>query len=253
MQVHLEVTADDAKNAAKRGDVTIIIDVLRASSTIVTALSNGARQVIPTLTLHEARRISRTIPRCILGGERKGLRPKDFTVGNSPPEYERTLVDGRTVVLTTTSGTRALVKARGSKRILVGSFLNGKAVAEAAHSIAESIGADITLVASGKESALSFEDLLCAGQISEHLNSLGASVVDGCAIAALSWKSAQENLWRSIWYSTHAQYLKSIGFERDVEFCIRVDSSDIVPVLRKKALVPLTDLGRLSQIPSRSR
>ncbi|MFH0849189.1 MAG: 2-phosphosulfolactate phosphatase [archaeon] len=239
MRATLEVTAHGAARAAKRRDVIIVIDVLRASSTIVTALSNGAREVIPAPTLDRAREIAQSRTGSILGGEREGIKPKGFHSGNSPREYSRDLVRGRTVVLTTTSGTKALERAKGGKAILVGSLLNGRKVANAGYRLAKLNDADISIVASGKSGELSCEDLLCAGQVSHHLLRYGAILDDGCAIVSMAWEVAASDLAERIWSSHHAQYLKSIGFEEDVVFCSQVDVFDIVPVLRAGKLVPL--------------
>jgi 2-phosphosulfolactate phosphatase len=243
LKAWLEVDALGAKKAAERRDVVIAIDVLRASSTIITALSNGAREVIPTLTLAQARELAHQRRGSILGGERRGMKPRGFDLGNSPREYREEVVCGRTVILTTTSGTKALIKAEGAKAVLTGSLMNGRAAANAGYRIARSKRADISLVASGGRNALSFEDLLCAGQIATHLRNRGVVLDDGCEVVSLAWGEASEDLSRNIWRSGHADYLRSIGLAEDVAFCIRVDTSVVVPEFKSGTILPLRGYG----------
>lgn len=178
-----------------------------------------------------------------MGGERRGMKPRGFDLGNSPREYREEVVSGRAVILTTTSGTKALIKAEGAKAVLIGSLMNGRAVATAGYSIARSKRAGISLVASGRRGELSFEDLLCAGQIATHLRNNGVVLDDGCEIVALAWDEASEDVSRNIWRSHHADYLRSKGFAEDVVFCSRVDTSAVVPEFKNGRILPLRVYG----------
>ena len=166
VKVHVElVGCRAARRAAQRGDVTVIIDVLRASSSIVTALSSGAEGVIPTSTLKEARRLAGRYKNALLAGERRMRKPRDFHLGNSPIEFMEG-VRGRLIVLTTTDGTRAIrAAADGSRAVLVGALLNASFVAQASYQLAMEMDADISLVVVGRMGGFALEDYLGAGLI----------------------------------------------------------------------------------------
>ncbi|MBS7654517.1 2-phosphosulfolactate phosphatase, partial [Candidatus Bathyarchaeota archaeon] len=111
IKVNIEFLAKDSEKAAKRGDLIIIIDALRCCSSIVTALANGAEAIIPVKTLREAYRIHARNPKYLLAGERGGLKPRGFDLGNSPLEYTSERVHGKIILLTTTSGTTAITRS----------------------------------------------------------------------------------------------------------------------------------------------
>src|SRR5262245_13937729 len=113
-----------------RGGMAVVIDVLRATSTIIHALAAGARSVVPCGEIEDARQMAIAAPRgtVLLGGERGGLRIPGFDLGNSPAEYAHGTVAGKTIVITTTNGTRALVRAKEARRVLIGALCNQSAV-----------------------------------------------------------------------------------------------------------------------------
>lgn len=160
---------------AVAGGIAVVIDVLRASTTMITAVANGAVRVIPVADVAEARRIAAGVaPPALLGGERGGVRIPDFDLGNSPLEYRPARVAGRTLVITTTNGTAALEASRGAREILVGAMVNRSAVAAAIRRLAVP-GDAVHLVCAGTDGMLSAEDVLAAGAI------LDAAAVDGAA------------------------------------------------------------------------
>src|SRR5579862_6055151 len=128
LHVHLLPALVEPEELA--ASTVVVIDVLRASTTINQALAEGATEVIPCLEVEEARRIAAGLPSglTVLGGEREGLRIPDFDLGNSPGEYRPDTVAGKTVVFTTTNGTRAMIACRAASRVLVGAFVNWSAV-----------------------------------------------------------------------------------------------------------------------------
>jgi len=149
-----------------------VIDVLRASTTMITALANGAVRVVPVADVDEARRIVADVePPGLLGGERGGVRLPGFDLGNSPLEYVPARVAGRTLVITTTNGTAALQASRGAREILVGALVNRSAVAAAIRGLAGP-GDAVHLVCAGTDGRVSGEDVLAAGAI------LDAAVLD---------------------------------------------------------------------------
>ncbi|MCD6529565.1 2-phosphosulfolactate phosphatase [Candidatus Bathyarchaeota archaeon] len=227
--VHLEVLARYADRGVERGDVIVVIDVFRCSSTIVTALKNGAKAVIPVRTVKEAVKLHEKNPDWILAGERMGRKPKGFQLGNSPLEYRRELVENKCIILTTTDGTKAIEKSKGVEDILIGALINVSAVSKLALRIARSKGKGITLVASGRRGSFSLEDFLCAGKIAESMYGPEVELSDSAFAAFLASKGAGRAIGEIAKSSYHATYLKSIGLGRDVDFCSKLDLTDKVP------------------------
>lgn len=159
--------SDDMPRELVAGDIAIIVDVLRASTTIVTALEEGAAFVKPVADVDEARRLKHgDFSSCLLGGERGGLQIAGFDLGNSPAEYTHSVVAGRGVVMTTTNGTLAIERCKAAREILVGSFLNRTSVARTALLLAAKRGIDaIHIVCAGTNGEETDEDILGAGAI----------------------------------------------------------------------------------------
>ncbi len=236
IKVNGEFFAKDTRKAVEREDVIIIIDVLRFGSSSLTALFNGAKEIIPVKTLKEAYGLHEKHPGYLLAGERLGLRPAKFDFGNSPLEFAGEKVQGRIIVYTTTSGTSALTRSKTAKWILIGTFLNAQKTAEKAFEIAEKEETNISLVQSGAKGQFSLEDFLCAGAITERFAQKKVQL-SGATLAAFSaFRCSKDNLLQSIMNSEHAQYLKSIGFEKDIEFCCRLDLVPLVPAYKDGAL-----------------
>ena len=178
------------------GATVVVIDVLRATTTIVEALSAGAVAVIPCGEIEEARQCARQRgPEALLGGERGGRPIAGFDLGNSPAEYTAERVGGKTVVLTTTNGTRALLHSRQAARVLVAAFANCSATAAALESAPE-----IHVLCAGSELTMSFEDTLLAGAIVHSLETRssaegrGTSLNDQALIAKAAWVAVQSDL-----------------------------------------------------------
>lgn len=204
------------------------------------ALTNGAKSMIPIETVEGARGYRRDHPEFILAGERKGLKPEGFDLGNSPLEFSSEKVDGKHIVLTTTSGTRAVSKARKAKWVLIGAFLNAEAVADAALKLAEKEHTGISFVlAGGKKGRFSLEDFLCAGAIANSFPVDGVGFSDGASAAVLAFKQARNSLEEAVQRGGHAQYLKKLGLREDVKFCSQMNTFTVVPVLKGGKIVPL--------------
>ena len=234
--VRLEMEYRKSPVAADRGDIIVAIDVLRCSSSIVTALANGAEEVIPAISLGKARSLAKA-HRAVLAGERKGIKPEGFQLGNSPLEFKRTVVEGRTVVLTTTSGTKAIILGKKARGMLVGSFLNLEATARLCLRLARTLRSGVSLVTAGTGGAFSLEDFLCAGAISGRLMQHNAMLDDGCWASVHAWIDARSNLRSVIREGFHAKRLDSIHFSDDVNFCARTNVFGIAAVLKDDRIV----------------
>lgn len=238
IEVHVELRARDTMNAVKRGDVIAIIDVLRCSSTIITALANGASEIIPAPTVRKAKQMKQRYPNYILAGERKGLKPKGFELGNSPSEFTREKVYGRGLILTTTNGTKAFEIAKSAKPVLVGSFLNAEAVGKKLYQIAYKNNCGVSLIACGKKGKLSLEDFICAGRILETMPIDDLALSDSALAALVASKGAGEKIIELVRSSEHGRYLENIDLIKDIRFCLRINRYSDVPVFMNGKIYP---------------
>ena len=206
--------------------VCLVIDVLRATSTIVTALSNGALLVKPVEKIEEA--INMKEKDLLLCGERNGLKIEGFDLGNSPLEYKKEIVKGKKIVLTTTNGTKAIKLLKASKIIAV-SFLNVSFAVNAVKNFEE-----INIVCSGTNGKFSLEDFLLSGLIVKLLN---RKDIDDASKVAMRYYESVENVESEIRKSSHAQRLINLGFEKDIIFCSQIDLFNTVPILKNDAFI----------------
>lgn len=207
----------------------VVIDILRATSTIVAAIGNGAAGVVPVATVDAARALALDTPGSLLGGERSAVRIDGFDLGNSPLEYAPEQVRARVVILSTTNGTRAFRLAGTAAGVYAGSLTNRAALCKA---LMES-GRDVVLVCSGTDGKVSDEDCFGAGLIADGLVGWG-TITDR---AAGLREKAREDLkvfgdpTRVIGSSFHGKRLISLGLAEDIDVCANLDSSAVVPQL----------------------
>ena len=230
IRVDLEFLARDAGKAVGRGDLIVVIDVLRSGTSILNALTNGAREAVPAMTLKEAYKLRSRHPTYLLAGERGGHKPKGFDLGNSPLEFTRERVGGKVFVITTTSGTAALVRSQAARWVLVGTFLNARAVAKKAEEIAAREAVGVSFVLSGEKGKFSLEDFLCAGAIAKDFASDDVRFSDKVQAALLAFRHAENDLTGSVMKAKHAEHLVQQGFKKDVAFSCRLNVSQTVPI-----------------------
>jgi 2-phosphosulfolactate phosphatase len=204
--------------------VVIVIDVLRATSVITTALSNGAKEVIVKVEVEEAMELKGED--ILLGGERKAKKIKGFDLSNSPLEYSRERVFGKTIVLTTTNGTKTIHRVGSADRILIGSMINGKAVARAA----VEADRDVAIACAGTQGEFSLDDFICAGKIIyDFLEIQNVELDDFAASAYMAYLKNRNSILDYVKMAGHYKYLISIGLEKDIKYCFTEDIVDIVP------------------------
>lgn len=237
IKVSTEFLAKDSEKAAKRGDLIIIIDALRCCSSIVTALANGAEAVIPVKTLREAYKIHAGNPEYLLAGERGGLKPRGFDLGNSPLEYTAERVYGKIILLTTTSGTTAITRSINSKWVLIGSFLNAKDVAEKAFAISRSENLGISIIQSGTKGKFSLEDFICAGAIIAKLPQNAIVLSDAALASLLAFERVENDLYATIARSEHSRKLMELGFMDDIKFSCQMDLFKVAPIYKKGKII----------------
>ena len=244
--IDVALTLEEVRGIPLTGVTAIVLDVVRASTTIVAALAGGARAVLPVATPEEAQALGRqgeTGP-VLVGGERGGAPPPGFDHGNSPAEYTPDRVRGRTIVFTTTNGTRALLAVASARRIAVGGFVNAAAVTRW---VATEPG-DVLLVCAGEKGRFCLEDAVCAGLLVSRLASAGnPSLTDAARAARALWDRYGNDLDGMLADAAWAQALVSQGRGADLPLCVALDVHGVVPVLRDGALVAggesLTPLG----------
>ncbi len=216
-----------------RGKAVVVIDVLRASSTIVTALHNGAKAVIPVADMAEASKIAQNVDsdNYLLCGEKDGIQIEGYDLGNSPLEYTKEVVGGKTLIFNTTNGTKAIKKSIGSADILIASFLNVSTVVNTLKIQKK----DIVLVCAGWKGRLALEDTLLAGNIIHLLNNgkLADESTDGARVAFGIYKIYKKDLAGVVHQSNHAMRLKKLIGDDDINYCCKIDIIDIVPRLKE--------------------
>jgi len=238
--MNLEVTFTPAEfETLRQQDLSdaacVVFDVLRATSTIVTALARGAESVLPVATIEEAVLSRAADAQVLLAGERNGLRITaalsggvDFDLGNSPREYSSAIVRGRRIVTTTTNGTRAFAACRGARHVLAGSFLN---LTNTAQHLARLNCPRVILVCAGTGEAVALEDCLGAGALCHQLMALNPAMVmtDSASVTADMFKVHADELEAAMQKSSNARRLLTIPeLSEDVGFCL---SENLFPIV----------------------
>lgn len=232
----------EATPAETQGRVVLVIDVLRASTTIAVALANGARAVVPCESADEAITLSKSFERTDvrLAGEMRMLPIPGFDLGNSPGDFSAAAVEGKTVFLSTTNGTRALTSIQGARDVLVGAFVNFRAVLAMLRAAARG-GADIAIVCAGRERKFALEDAACAGRyvrgIRRRLTSI--EVNDAGRVAALLDRRYGSDIEQALRETEHGRALVDAGFVADLAVCAALDSVPILPVYADRQITKL--------------
>lgn len=205
----------------------IVVDALRATSCIVWAVKNGAAKVIPTQDPGDAVAVAGRlgIQDCVLAGERGGLPIPGFNIGNSPHEFGPETVRNKTVIISTTNGTAALYGARNAKKALVGAMINRTAAGVRA---AEE-GNDIIVLCAGTAGQVSAEDIVAASAIAEAVCAHSQAELTDAAIISLATFQNFLDGRLDMALTGHYRALTALGFEKDVEFCLTQDLTDVVP------------------------
>jgi 2-phosphosulfolactate phosphatase len=216
------------------GRAVVVIDVLRATSTIVTAVSAGAKAIVPAASSDEALRLTSNLEKngFVLAGERRSLKIEGFGLGNSPREMTPESVGGKTVFLATTNGTPALLAAQGGDPIMVGSALNFSAVAERARNLFTQRG-DLVLVCAGREKQFALEDAYTAGRLIKAVKK-GVPpkklALNDAAQVSLDLAAQQGGWLDAFAASAAARQLHEAGLAEDVRYCAHPDRVSVVPV-----------------------
>jgi 2-phosphosulfolactate phosphatase len=228
-------TVNEVDGAALQDHTAVVIDVLRATSSIVAALASGAHAIFPVVSTEDAIKLATSLGRAdtVVAGERRGLKIEGFDLGNSPREFTPEAVGGKRVVMSTTNGTRAFVAAAGAERVLAASFTNLSAVAELCADAER-----LAIVCAGKEGRFAIDDALCAGMLLGRLEErLGASLeLDEAGRTALLLAGAHSVDADFLMESASGRALAEIGLGEDLDWCARVDVETLVPELKDRMI-----------------
>jgi 2-phosphosulfolactate phosphatase len=230
VRIDVVPTVEAVAPSALAGVVVLVVDVLRASTTMITALAHGCAGIVPVIDAGEARRRAAMLGAgsAVLAGERRGETIPGFLLGNSPLEVSAERVGGRTLVFTTSNGTRALLAARGAAAVGVAAFVN----LSAAVAWARTAGGDVTVLCAGERGQISLEDYVCAGFLAERL---AGSERDGrlsprAQDAVRTSADYAGDVGRLARASSWARRLARNGRGGDVAACLALDTSTLVPV-----------------------
>lgn len=220
------------------GHTVVVVDVLRATSTIVSALHHGCQKVLPQPSIELAREVHASIPEeSVMGGERQGKIVDGFQHGNSPPEYTAEAIAGKTLVLATTNGTVAMESCRAADRVLIGAMVNVSAVAQELREVER-----VTVVCSGTDRLITSEDVLFAGLLIQKLLAIRVragevQLTDSASIALHHWQVRQQEVESGqpladfFRQCRGGKNLVRIGHDADVVYASQIDLLDHVPEL----------------------
>jgi len=218
--------------------IVVVIDILRATSSMCVAFHHGVKSIVPVATVEES--LAYRSKGFLVGAERKGEMIEGFDLGNSPFSYMNENIRNRNIALTTTNGTQAIQIAKKSSQIVIGSFLNYTALCN----WLKAQDTNVILLCSGWKNAFNFEDTLFAGAVVKCLlPDFGLNNHRDSALAAMHlYELADDNLYAFLEKSSHRKRLERLNIEDDVEFCLKPDYTDVIPVMVGDAIYNLNVL-----------
>src|SRR3712207_636680 len=227
MNIDLMISADHINAYKLEGKTVIVIDVLRATSVIVTAIKNGCKEVIPVLSTEEAFDLCKKDRALyILGGERNALKIEGFNCSNSPLDYTEEVIKNKTFIITTSNGTRAIKGSKRARNILIGAMINAEAVAKKVCAINN----DLVIVNSGTNGEFSMDDFICGGYIISKIKEINKKInLTDIAKTSYMVYENHKDIISFIKDATHYNRLTRLRSEDDLEYCIQKDIIDIVP------------------------
>lgn len=242
MRVDVFFTPQELAPADVANRVVAVVDVLRASTTIAVALGNGARAVVPLASSEEviARAKSLGAGAVKLAGERRMQAIPGFDFGNSPAEFTREAVDGKTILMSTTNGTAAVLAVTGARDVVIASYVNFSAVLSMLRAALRG-GTDVAIVCAGQDRHFAMEDAACAGHFVRDITEKHASAEtnDAAQAALLLDRKFGANLKKLLRSTSHGTALSEAGFADDVVACAALDAHPVVPVYQDRQITKL--------------
>jgi 2-phosphosulfolactate phosphatase len=234
MRIDTYFTVDEVEAPTLEGATVVVVDVVRATTTLVEALANGARGIYPTASTEDAVKLAHSLGRedTLLCGERKGSKVAGFDLGNSPREFTREVVGGKRLVMSTTNGTRALALGQHGSRLVPCAFTNLGAVAKAAGTATR-----IVILCAGRESRFAMDDALCAGHLVRRVLGEADGDLNDASRAARALAGFRKPSRKFFEQTDGGRALVEIGLGDDLDICAEVDRHDIVAEMRNQAIV----------------
>jgi 2-phosphosulfolactate phosphatase len=229
MKIDIHYSSQHLDDLYFTGKTSVVIDVLRATTVIVSALKNGAREIIPVNTVDFAMKVSGNAfgGQTILGGERNTKKVEGFNLGNSPLEYTTEIVAGKSIILYTTNGSKAIVKAKFSENLFICCFHNLPFIAN--HLIA--LNKDVEVICAGTNGNFNLEDAICAGRLLSEIWKINENIeISDCGRASLVLnKSFGKNIVKMLKETEHGKLLIENGFAEDIKECAQYGITDLIP------------------------
>lgn len=215
------------------GKLVVVIDVLRATSCMVTAFQHGIKAMIPVASVEECKALQNS--GLLAAAERDGKMVEGFDLDNSPFSYMNTALAGKTIAVTTTNGTTAIAKSTGAAQVLIGCFLNRQALVTYLAGRQE----DILLHCAGWKGKVNLEDSLFAGALIDGLTDQVNYDNDSAIMALELYRKVKDTMFAFLQNSSHARRLSRLNIVKDIEFCIQDSIYEAIPILEGAQLVPL--------------
>ena len=224
---------------ADKKSIVVVVDVLRATSSMCIAFEQGVEKMIPVSTVEEALEYRNNGLDYILAAERNGAPVKSFDFGNSPQVYIDMDVQGRTVVMTTTNGTKSISIAKKEHDVAIGSLLNLDAIAK--WLIVQN--RDVIIFCAGWKDKFNLEDTLFAGALAQQLVESGLydGSCDAVQASQVLWEQAKDDVYGFLENSSHRKRLAKLDIDSDVHFCLKVNQTTKIPVLKDGVLVAVNE------------
>lgn len=219
--------------------VVVVVDILRATSCITAGIACGIKSIIPVASLDECKKLQRQ--GMVAGAERDGKKAEGFDLGNSPFDYMDDRLRGKTVAMTTTNGTQAIEGAKNAYQIVIGSFLNLSTLVN----FLSTQERDLLVLCAGWKGKFNLEDTLFAGALVENLLEHFESEDDAALAAGKLYLLAKSDLLTFISNSSHVNRLKRLNIEKDLEFCLKPDQFEVIPILQNGQLIKLDIVNQL--------
>jgi len=247
MKIYIYFTLNRITEDQLRSKRVVVIDVLRTSTTIATAIANGCREIIPAESIEAATALATDIDRksVFLCGEREGKLIDGFDLGNSPREYKEKIIKDTNIVFVSTNGSPALAKCKFAALTVVCAFINIGAVTDY---LLQDKG-DLYILCAGNQGRFSLEDAVCSGMLLAGLQSRleeDIELNDSAVAAEVLHKKYAKRIKALLRNSDHGRYLTEIEFNKDLSVCAEVDSLNVVPVMREGRITRADTRGQLS-------
>lgn len=215
------------------GKIVVVVDILRATSCMVTATAHGIKEIVPVCEVEECKQLQQK--GYLAAAERNGDVVEGFEFGNSPFSYMDENIKGKSLGVTTTNGTIAINRSRPADEVLIGAFLNISAIAE----YVKGKDKDLVIFCAGWKGRVNLEDTLFAGALIDLLKETHSLEHDAAIVAHSTYLNAQEDMLTFLSGCSHVRRLNRLNIKKDIEFCLRTDVYDVIPALKGDSIIPV--------------